>query len=298
MAGVQARQIFRSALVYTKVSIPQSGWRGFKRRRHDGARTRTRSFNPSVGMAGVQARSSLILATTAWMFQSLSRDGGGSSARTVQPSSNRMVFQSLSRDGGGSSPTPSRPGSTGHSFNPSVGMAGVQAPLPLQDRIIPLKFQSLSRDGGGSSRIRGGGASRCTLFQSLSRDGGGSSTITNITISQGLAVSIPQSGWRGFKRGSASNSGPNRSSFNPSVGMAGVQAYRQSCQPSSPGCFNPSVGMAGVQARALHAIHNWAIRFNPSVGMAGVQASFRPLPPLLTRRVSIPQSGWRGFKRG
>ncbi len=85
-------------------------------------------------------------------------------------------------------------------FNPSVGMAGVQARGVVGDSPGNNQFQSLSRDGGGSSFER-------VLLAVVD-----------------AFVSIPQSGWRGFKRDRVSTIEKDWSSFNPSVGMAGVQA--------------------------------------------------------------------------
>ena len=158
------------------------------------------SFNPSVGMAGVQASAAGSARTGCSQFQSLSRDGGGSSSpagRVVDRQGEVSIpqsgwrgfkpliftprhsvywgFQSLSRDGGGSSIQHAAPGHNRSSFNPSVGMAGVQAVIGPGALVFNPKFQSLSRDGGGSSQ--------------------------NAQHSPGCC-------W----------------SFNPSVGMAGVQA--------------------------------------------------------------------------
>ena len=223
MAGVQAG-VHDRLQEGDQVSIPQSGWRGFKRKSQQGQLQLFQGFNPSVGMAGVQARTGATATSGTVWFQSLSRDGGGSSLGDVRLD----VDQGLG-------------------FNPSVGMAGVQAWLISQS-------------------------------------------------SMGVVVSIPQSGWRGFKRGRKWLSWITNTSFNPSVGMAGVQAGPISGGYEPLIAFNPSVGMAGVQAplcmdvqlsgntfQSLSRDGGGSSRpsagrtagppgFNPSVGMAGVQA--------------------------
>ncbi len=78
MAGVQAVNTLIN-IEDIRVSIPQSGWRGFKRQLMQVYREQFRGFNPSVGMAGVQAIITPWLKSACPQFQSLSRDGGGSS---------------------------------------------------------------------------------------------------------------------------------------------------------------------------------------------------------------------------
>ena len=225
MAGVQALDEGLSHVAVI-VSIPQSGWRGFKPldRDHmpgcvkgfnpsvgmagvqapfcDHAETHRCCFNPSVGMAGVQAiirrcrqiPVAVSIPQSGWrgfkpigkqagplmpQFQSLSRDGGGSSRIAYGLACNFSTFQSLSRDGGGSSV---KQGAYHHGRR---------------------KFQSLSRDGGGSSSVVLPPRRPARTFQSLSRDGGGSSKPGSYLPPGPPGVSIPQSGWRGFKLRSA-----------------------------------------------------------------------------------------------
>ncbi len=125
MAGVQASPLGGAGWV-ASVSIPQSGWRGFKR-----------------GVVGDSPGDN--------QFQSLSRDGGGSSLVGLPSAGSAPMFQSLSRDGGGSS---------------------LVAELQV---VVSGMFQSLSRDGGGSSESQDRSIEVVVVFQSLSRDGGGSS---------------------------------------------------------------------------------------------------------------------------
>ncbi len=131
-------------------------------------------------------------------FQSLSRDGGGSSAPPVNSGIDVELFQSLSRDGGGSSYQSSHSPHPSGSFNPSVGMAGVQA--FHHGAVVAPVVVSIPQSGWRGFKL----ASEAVMlapywFQSLSRDGGGSSCPGCATATLLLPVSIPQSGWRGFK---------------------------------------------------------------------------------------------------
>ncbi len=248
-------------------------------------------------MAGVQAQAPMTAKPLCSKFQSLSRDGGGSSTRVNIDPNITPEFQSLSRDGGGSSAE------------------------RFYKLIREFEFQSLSRDGGGSSMVR----LRITprVLTSFNPSVGMAGVQAN-RFAGGIrnrAVSIPQSGWRGFKPLRSRSPRMCCPCFNPSVGMAGVQAQALDRLTAYRKCFNPSVGMAGVQASwgqswigehygfnpsvgmaGVQADHgrdgpDRGHRFNPSVGMAGVQA-MTVARELLDLLVSIPQSGWRGFKPG
>ena len=204
------------------------------------------------------------------MFQSLSRDGGGSSASLCKSTVSNSEVQSLSRDGGGSSdnhplvekrlPAVSIPQSgwrgfkrlvnimhsVSSSFNPSVGMAGVQAGMGVDSRLHILGFNPSVGMAG------------------VQADSG------YVGPNQ-VVVSIPQSGWRGFKPIWWGRLIPRLSSFNPSVGMAGVQAAivlfphpGEKFQSLSRDGGGSSLGCQGQRVPRSH--------------------------------VSIPQSGWRGFK--
>ncbi len=152
MAGVQAIAGRAPPRLDDLVSIPQSGWRGFKLERHYPGRVLRAVSIPQSGWRGFKR----------FTIRGLSGAGG--------------EFQSLSRDGGGSSSSsPMRWVRSARGFNPSVGMAGVQALTPLAPWKDVGKFQSLSRDGGGSSACKLSELWKFCEFQSLSRDGGGSS---------------------------------------------------------------------------------------------------------------------------
>ncbi len=86
------------------------------------------------------------------------------------------------------------------SFNPSVGILWVQA----------------SRNDTISHKGRG--------FQSLSRDSMGSGFILVPYHEWAVFVSIPQSGFYGFRRMRAQAGSCPSASFNPSVGILWVQA--------------------------------------------------------------------------
>ena len=161
------------------VSIPRSGFWVFKRPLSRLRRRPGRSFNPSVGILGVQACASSYQTQRKWQFQSLGRDSGCSSRQHPQrqtrqprvsiPRSGFWVFkqkrqqldiaklrkfQSLGRDSGCSSgshgdnlvlwPTVSIPRSGFWVFKHHVQRG--KAPSSSV-------FQSLGRDSGCSSRL-------------------------------------------------------------------------------------------------------------------------------------------------
>ena len=110
--------------------------------------------------------------------------------------------------------------------------------------------------------------------------------------------------------------------FNPSVGILGVQAHRQTTaavftehvsiprsgfwvfkhrpdrRPSDrQHRFNPSVGILGVQAMDAQAAEDADHRFNPSVGILGVQANERRRDPAPERSFN-PSVGILGVQAG
>ena len=70
-----------AAIWQCHVSIPRSGFWVFKRRHQQRSDAQARSFNPSVGILGVQASTALIRRPHYYQFQSLGRDSGCSSRR-------------------------------------------------------------------------------------------------------------------------------------------------------------------------------------------------------------------------
>ena len=143
---------------------------------------RRTGFNPSVGILGVQARQRALGWCRISRFQSLGRDSGCSSLWTL-PSVLEYTFVSIPRSGFWvfklSHPLAFLGVSV--SFNPSVGILGVQARLPYYLHVIVISFQSLGRDSGCSSQHT---------------DGSGG---------QHHQVSIPRSGFWVFKRASDRN---------------------------------------------------------------------------------------------
>ena len=232
------------------VSIPRSGFWVFKHHPHPLGSDGIPSFNPSVGILGVQAASFRPQSLSISLFQSLGRDSGCSSqaisivAIIVSivsiPRSGFWVFKPSSC--GGSQPELPR-------FNPSVGILGVQASSAVRPAFVSPLFQSLGRDSGCSSKRVGGG------------------------LSGGVAVSIPRSGFWVFKLKTKGKCNATTKSFNPSVGILGVQA-RGVGHPSFPMTL-VSIPRSGFWVFKLP----WApppiltaICFNPSVGILGVQA--------------------------
>ena len=207
------------------------------------------SFNPSVGILGVQAsglsryrygkakfqslgRDSGCSSSSAecdrrfiQLFQSLGRDSGCSSLQSPVATATWPMFQSLGRDSGCSSclgcaqaddvrvvSIPRSgfwvfkllhrflPRDIIPSFNPSVGILGVQASqFSFPDRSFS-GFQSLGRDSG------------CSSFSLLG------------LLVSGSVVSIPRSGFWVFKQVGIAVGACGVGSFNPSVGILGVQA--------------------------------------------------------------------------
>ena len=164
------------------VSIPRSGFWVFKPAKLAVLQRRPPRFNPSVGILGVQAGKWRDACASSCRFQSLGRDSGCSSCSSqhvgsMNPSASRSfnpsvgilgvqaprhpatatppkMFQSLGRDSGcssGQSSSTSPPTSTG--FNPSVGILGVQAAVSFFPAWRLIMFQSLGRDSGCSSGI-------------------------------------------------------------------------------------------------------------------------------------------------
>ncbi len=248
MAGVQAG-VHDRLQEGDQVSIPQSGWRGFKRKSQQGQLQLFQGFNPSVGMAGVQARTGATATSGTVWFQSLSRDGGGSSLGDVRLD----VDQGLG-------------------FNPSVGMAGVQAWLISQSSMGVVVSIPQSGWRGFKRGTKMVIMDYKYKFQSLSRDGGGSSRAHFRRVRAADRVSIPQSGWRGFKPRSAWTCSSPETRFNPSVGMAGVQAGHLLGGRQVHLVSIPQSGWRGFKPEALTILQQ-------------------------SQMVSIPQSGWRGFKR-
>ena len=209
------------------------------------------------------------------MFQSLGRDSGCSSriqfdavtshVQVSIPRSGFWVFKQKRQSDHSNAQS---------CFNPSVGILGVQAPLPQYlQRPAPL-FQSLGRDSGCSSYPRASAPVFCGQ------------------------VSIPRSGFWVFKRADGK---PNKRGKFVSIPRSGFWVFKPlSYTPVCllVCCFNPSVGILGVQARRSEGLgrqrpefqslgrdsgcssSRTATRgrgkekgFNPSVGILGVQAS-------------------------
>ena len=231
-------------------------------------------FNPSVGILGVQAATPARLPHHGDRFQSLGRDSGCSSGEirhgkrlALQVSIPRsgfwvfkqflvhlrqqcLQFQSLGRDSGcsSSSQTSERSVCT-LSFNPSVGILGVQA--------TPADVEQ----------------GRSHWFQSLGRDSGCSSSTSPPCRSCAALVSIPRSGFWVFKQqvGTAPERRCHR--FNPSVGILGVQAVRVlSCVSGQAAVSIPRSGFWVFKLTTRPRGTPQHSRFNPSVGILGVQA--------------------------
>jgi len=135
------------------VSIPRSGFCSFKLCGGSDRWHRCVSFNPSVGILFIQARTVFSRLAGSDMFQSLGRDSVHSSRATMVPSKVSDVFQSLGRDSVHSSvvllldfvrPPPR--------FNPSVGILFIQASAVMSIAPDGTVFQSLGRDSVHSSQ--------------------------------------------------------------------------------------------------------------------------------------------------
>ena len=207
------------------VSIPRSGFWVFKRPSAQCSAWPACSFNPSVGILGVQAR--------------LSRWAIGYLLAVSIPRSGFWVFK-LCMHHLWSDPN--------ERFNPSVGILGVQAqPMPQNAHSLP-GFQSLGRDSGCSS-FCGCGA----WFVKV-------------------VVSIPRSGFWVFKHhGRGIGQGPG-SGFNPSVGILGVQAW---------------------QSQAVKVVYK---SFQSLGRDSGCSSHLHRRAPGVIRDVSIPRSGFWVFK--
>ena len=187
----------------------------------------TKSFNPSVGILGVQAGPDPPTQPDAKRFQSLGRDSGCSSwmacmriisfLRVSIPRSgfwvfkqlsaqswivNGVEFQSLGRDSGCSSQA-GLDATRDHvpGFNPSVGILGVQAEGDYESETEYHEFQSLGRDSGCSS-LMGAGPSAGGIAVSIPRSGFWVFKLSSGNwLSTQTRVSIPRSGFWVFKPG-------------------------------------------------------------------------------------------------
>ncbi len=134
-------------------------------------------------------------------------------------------------------------------------------------------FQSLSRDSMGSDKATSSPAPTASAFQSLSRDSMGSDEKDMGPATYGHVVSIPQSGFYGFRRGGGGGVPTNNRSFNPSVGILWVQTQMVPTGASSGFCVSiPQSGFYGFRLIA-------------------------DLLEVCDNMVSIPQSGFYGFRR-
>ena len=255
------------------VSIPRSGFWVFKPRGPRAASGYTRCFNPSVGILGVQAVSSLMPSRRTSRFQSLGRDSGCSSRRgrvTIAthkavsiPRSGFWVFKRA--DG--------KPNKRGKfvsiprsgfwvfkplsytpvcllvcCFNPSVGILGVQA-----------------RRSEGLGRQR-------PEFQSLGRDSGCSSSRT---ATRG----------RGKEKG-----------FNPSVGILGVQASSMERDDMKTDEFQSLGRDSGCSSPHRRTSQKRRPRFQSLGRDSGCSSEDEAKPNESKRKVSIPRSGFWVFK--
>ena len=159
------------------------------------------SFNPSVGILGVQAPRRRLGTRTTRPFQSLGRDSGCSSDAQEWVSAIVRKFQSLGRDSGCSSQHFGFGGFASDDVSiPRSGFWVFKQLLFLCFQLRHRWFQSLGRDSGCSSSVVSPAGSRLSMFQSLGRDSGCSS-------------------WHDVSLGVC-----RHSRFNPSVGILGVQA--------------------------------------------------------------------------
>ena len=133
-------------------------------------------FNPSVGILGVQAGRAQPARAAGHKFQSLGRDSGCSSSAMLW-SSSRSSCVSIPRSGFWVFKR-WRPRSSRRflpRFNPSVGILGVQALRSCARSRKYSQFQSLGRDSGCSSENGAPTKAVVRQFQSLGRDSGCSS---------------------------------------------------------------------------------------------------------------------------
>ena len=201
-SGCSSDSGWRGDVSSARVSIPRSGFWVFKRRRRWPPRRRPASFNPSVGILGVQAWLAIKASSGNVEFQSLGRDSGCSSEVTpdvldqlVQvsiPRSGFWVFKlDLDKQPQGGDDLVSIPRSGFWVFKPACAI-GVEPRFEL--------FQSLGRDSG------------CSSLDGLPRS------------TANLSVSIPRSGFWVFKQRRRMIQDEQKARFNPSVGILGVQA--------------------------------------------------------------------------
>ena len=233
-----------------------------------------KSFNPSVGILSVQACELWRYLGQREVFQSLGRDSGCSSEQyyivpacafvVSIPRSGFWVFKLTGK-------TRQTRGKFG--FNPSVGILGVQAPPIL------------------------GETSEFYTFQSLGRDSGCSSISAKEDYAQGLEVSIPRSGFWVFKPGAGPAPPRPCRSFNPSVGILGVQAGGE--EVGYVVGLIVSIPRSGfwVFKHALQQAQGHPIEKFQSLGRDSGCSSDEPMARLHPKwRVSIPRSGFWVFK--
>ena len=217
------------------VSIPRSGFWVFKLPLVLTVTAGWISFNPSVGILGVQASTRVAPASWLFWFQSLGRDSGCSS----RPGVHRLhgVSQvSIPRSGFWVFKHHRPPPSATHwpCFNPSVGILGVQA---ISQAVRLHGYLSFNPSVGilGVQAAVTEMAWPCEWkFQSLGRDSGCSSCMSATSIASDTGVSIPRSGFWVFKRHFSPGDASPPTCFNPSVGILGVQAPR--CGGRCHGC--------------------------------------------------------------
>ncbi len=182
------------------VSIPQSGWRGFKLAVVSKPITFNPCFNPSVGMAGVQAVA-LQVATVDRFPVSIPQSGWRGFKPAILVCVVHHIPVSIPQSGWRGFKHESVEYGDVHQpvSIPQSGWRGFK--LSIHRRSTPriLEFQSLSRDGGGSSVILTVAQLRKDSFNP-SVGMAGVQALTSASRQVSLAVSIPQSGWRGFKR--------------------------------------------------------------------------------------------------
>ena len=159
------------------------------------------------------------------------------------------------------------------SFNPSVGILGVQAIECLSKSCRSYPFQSLGRDSGCSSLQPPADGLASTL------------------------VSIPRSGFWVFK---LEVEGEEALGFIVSIPRSGFWVFKLTWLKKKEGhicCFNPSVGILGVQASADEVLISGPAGFQSLGRDSGCSSSWMALCPAHDDRVSIPRSGFWVFKR-
>ena len=161
----------------------------------------------------------------------------------------------------------------GASFNPSVGILGVQARACRRCRFVLSQFQSLGRDSGCSSDS---GPRRSFLLR---------------------AVSIPRSGFWVFKPTSRGTIQRHRRQV--SIPRSGFWVFKhhgtvQQCYGWLG--FNPSVGILGVQASTFVAPASWEFWFQSLGRDSGCSSFYLGKQFGNFHAVSIPRSGFWVFK--